>query len=102
MYFTNVKRLILFPIFKVFCIFYYDKFAPQVTTAICQGSRWAHQAWLAQSVERQTFNLRVGGSSPLSGVVLHAPMIETPRGQYFLFYFVIFDITYEKNYIYLF
>lgn len=28
------------------------------------------EAWIAQSVEHQTFNLRVQGSSPCSGAVL--------------------------------
>ena len=40
----------------------------------------ADQAWLAQSVEHRTFNLRVKGSSLLTGVVLYAPVIESPRG----------------------
>ena len=30
------------------------------------------RAWIAQSVEHQTFNLRVQGSSPCSGGSMHA------------------------------
>ena len=31
-----------------------------------------NRAWIAQSVEHQTFNLRVQGSSPCSGDSMHA------------------------------